>query len=170
MGAQAPNGFLPIEAGAKRVWTEPGQNFVFLEVAGCDEFGDGNAEAHGFESGCRDQHSHVARALAPPFARPVDVPAPMHPHVRPEDKAAREMHQDVLADRLDLGDRHRRQRVIVVHARQRRKHRLEADDGLTRERAVQGRRGAIDGVAFRHGIDSLRATSQAGVTDLEAHR
>jgi hypothetical protein len=34
---------------------------------------------------------------------------------------------------------------------------------------VQGRRGAIDGVAFRHEIDSLRATSQAGVTDLEAH-
>ena len=57
--------------------------------------------------------------------------------MRPEDEAAREMHQEVLADRLDLVDRHRRQRVIVVHARQRRKHRLEADDGLTRERAVQ---------------------------------
>ena len=75
------------------------------------------------------------------------------------------MHQDVLADRLDLGDRHRRQRVIVVYARQCRKHRLEADDWLTRERAVQGRRGTMDGVAFRQEIDPLEPVSKTKKLD-----
>jgi hypothetical protein len=66
-----------------------------------EKLDDRGIEAHG--NGARDlQHERgTRRRPAPRLARPVAVPRPMEPKVRPELEAAVELDQQVLARRVD---------------------------------------------------------------------
>ena len=115
------------------------------------ELRDRHVEADRDEVRRRDEHAHVARRPLPALARPVDVPAPVHAHVRAQHEVAGEAHQQMLAAGLDRFDGAAGDRRVVVDARERRVDGLEARHDLPGERAMQRARGAEDRVAFRHG-------------------
>ena len=139
-----------IERRIEEIGAERGQRAVALEVARREELGDRHVEADGDEAGRGDEHAHVARRALPALAGPIDVPAPVHPHVRAEDEIAGERHQQMLAARRDRLDRPAGDRTIVIDARQRGEGRVEPGDDLAGERALQRPRRAKDRVAFRH--------------------
>jgi ribosomal protein L34 len=89
---------------------------------------------------------HVAARPLPPFAGTVDVPAAVHPHVRPEHEAVGKAHEDVLAGGFDAFDGF----PGDVDARQRREHGFEPRHRPSGERPVQRARRAEDRVSLRH--------------------
>ena len=100
------------------------------------------------------------------LAGTVDVPAAVHAHVRAQHQAAGEAHQQVLAGRVDALDRPAGERRVVVDPGERGEHRLEADDRLAGQRAVQRARGAEDGVAFRHALAGISVNSPTSNSQL----
>ena len=69
---------------------------VVGEVLGLEGLDHGGVEAHGLEALDLDDRPHAAGALAPPLARPVQVPRAGHPHVGVEDGAVVPADLDVL--------------------------------------------------------------------------
>src|SRR5262249_9747086 len=134
----------------EQVRTEPAQIGVTLEVPVAEKLRDWNGERYGLEVARGDQDPHLPAWALPPFTATIDVPAAVHPHVRPQDQVARETHQHVLADGLDSFDRPPGHGRIVVDPVERRKDGFERDDRLAGQGAMERARGAKYRVAFRH--------------------
>ena len=103
-----------------------------------------------------DPH-HDARGVpgpAPTLGRSVQVPRAGHLHVRVEHVTVREVHEDVLAHRVDTRDRRARLRSSSTS---RISPHLEVDEPLPDERDAQLGRGAKDRVTFGHGHHRARA-------------
>ncbi len=114
------------------------------------KLGDGNGERDRDVFVGADDDAHVAAGTLPALPRPVDVPAPVHLHVRMKVQVAGEFDDEVLACRADALDRPSRHRCVVVDTRELGEHGLERGDRPAGKSAVKGLRGTIDGVAFRH--------------------
>ncbi len=78
------------------------------------------------------------------------MPRPVHAHVRPEDEASGQPHQEVLAARFNPFDHPAAERAIVVYAREVGKDRFKPGDRAARERAVQRAGRTEYSVAFGH--------------------
>ena len=115
-----------------------------------EKLGDRNVERDRDPVVGLDDDAHVSAAFLPSLAGPVDVPAPVHPHVRAQMQAAGEIDDEMFADGNDLLDRSPGDRLLIVDARQLREHGLEPPHGLSGERGVQCARGAEDRIALRH--------------------
>ena len=79
------------------------------------------------------------------------MPAAVHPHVCVQHQVAGKGHQDVFPAGDHTLDGASGQGSIVIDARQRGKHRLEAGDDAAGEMAVEGLGRAEDRVTFGHG-------------------
>ena len=97
---QAAPRLIAIERRVEEIGTERRERAVAPEVACRQELRDRHVEADGDERRGGDQHAHVARGPLPALARPVDVPAAVHPHVRVQHEIARERHQQMLSARV----------------------------------------------------------------------
>ena len=158
--AHAPQRFLRIEGVGQQVGTELPEVVVPAQIARRDQLRHRDVEADRFELVGRDHHAHVAPRTQPPLAAAVDVPAAVHAHVRAQDEVAGEVHQEVLAGGADL--RSMRPAGDPLDAVERGEHRLEQDDGLARERALQRARGAEYRVPLRHGRRASGSPSPTG--------
>jgi hypothetical protein len=86
----------------------------------------------------------------PSFTGAVDVPASVHAHVGTKNEITRKVNQEMLAGGTHSFDRATSNWCVFVDAVERRQNRLETGDRLARQRAMEGARGAEDGVPFRH--------------------
>lgn len=74
--------------------------------------------------------------------------------MRAQDQIAGEMHEEMLAARLDALDGAADERPVDVHSLELRQYGLKSDDRLTGERAMERARRAENGVAFGHELSA----------------
>ena len=141
-----------VEVIGKKVRTEPPQLVVAPQVLDLQHLRDRDVEAHGNKVFGRHNDPHRSAGPLPALAGAIDVPAAIHPHVRSQQQTATEFHQDVFPRRTHPAHQSSRDPVIVMDARQVRKHGLEPDHRFARQRAIERPRRAKDGVSFRHRI------------------
>jgi hypothetical protein len=82
------------------------------------------------------------------------MPTPVHAHVRVENEVAAERHQQVLAARSNRLEGTADDRMVFGDASECRKGRLESNDRVAVERAMQSARSAKDRVTFGHAVKS----------------
>ena len=116
------------------------------------QFDDRGAEAHRDRPVGLEDRLHLPRRPAPLLARLVDVPGTLHPHVAVDREAIVEPDQQVLADRLDLGDLLARQSLEIAGT--------GIEQRLAFEREPQGGGRAPDRVAFGHNPEGYGAGRQ----------
>lgn len=99
-----------------------------------------------------DDNAHVHSRLQPRLTRTVNMPTAAHQHVRSENAATREMHQQPLPARLHTFNLLPSQRRVLVKPRQQRIVRAKACDRSAHKRATQSPCRPKDRIAFGHGV------------------
>ena len=97
---QAAHGFGGVEVRREQVGAEAGDRVARADVARGLELRVRHVEADRDEVRRPDEHAHLPRRPLPALARPVDVPAPVHAHVR----AQRERPAPGAADAPSVGE------------------------------------------------------------------
>ena len=85
-----------VERRPQQIGTQRAELAVAGELAGRKELGDWYVEPDGDHVLRGDENAHVSGGSLPPHARPVDVPGPVHPHVRVQEQIAGELHEEML--------------------------------------------------------------------------
>src|SRR5207302_5768564 len=91
---------------------------IAIETLARVKLGHGNSERNRDEFVGADHDAHVAAGTLPALGRTVDVPAPIHLHMRVEMKIAGELDDEVLAGGDHALDRASLQRRLVIDARE----------------------------------------------------
>jgi hypothetical protein len=142
--------FFGIEICGKEIRPDATEIALPTESTIVQEFGDRDVEADGDEAIGGDDHAHVTSWSPPSFRGTVDVPAPVHPHMRPEMKPAGEVDDQMFAGGANTFDGAAGNPFLVIDPCQQCQRSLEPRDLLSGERFVQSACGAKDGVALRH--------------------
>jgi phage shock protein A len=143
--AQPSQGLVEVPVGAEDVGAQMADQAVLL--GGGHEVDVVQPVADALPVLGREHQPHlVRRAPVPAGARPVDVPAAVHPEVGAQRPAVAETDQQMLAAGDHLGDR----RPGQVDGRQLRDAELTAAQRAAGQRGVHPLRGQPDGVSFGH--------------------
>ena len=102
--AQPAQRLVGIEVGRQEVRSEAGERSVERLGALLQQLDDRGIEADRHRARDLEDEPSPRRRPPPALARPIAMPRPVHPQMRPDHKPVVEPDQEVLAERLDRGD------------------------------------------------------------------